>query len=435
MNKTLYIHNARRALPWFTFPGIHFYPDRTLSLDEGQTVLSTGLEDGVARGQFAYYRSIGIGPDHIIEVPAHRFDGDLYQAVLNTPGAVRHVRRLVFDQGFKIQFFCTRMPVIGEAADLTTGFEESFIRDLGMVWDEHVLSLPSQIADIGNSKAAVRRIATSDLNGSSQFLPHKISKTGIGLVQAAWEMKKEHGRIIVKLPNWASCLGMVANPSPAELARFMWHHRSRLSDVIVEPWMGADHVAMSVLVRYENGYEVDRWHTEQLCESHEDGTISLNGNVLSPNLENVTKEDIDWLNKSADAMNARILARKSNLTGLICWDGLRDSDGERWLLEGNARETFTSYVRSMQRALSRQIGYIPTCLLYKVHPKNILSFSEIKRRLDSDLYGPIRRCGVIPMMIRCQLGAGQPYFYCVAVGKSVQHASAIMGRAKIVLEK
>ncbi len=405
----IYIHNAMQALEDFTFPGIEDYASRALTNSGGIAVIaeSPHMSEKALRGLLEYYKSIGLGVDGYISLPVGT-TGDLYPGLRNE-GAAKSIRGLV-QEGYKIEFFNTR-----------SGMEEKVVAGLGLNWDAHVLSISSKLADYGNNKAHVRRLA-QELKLPDLFPPHRIVSGLQDLRGAFHAMRSRYGEVALKLPAWASGLGMVFGNSDDALARFATEHERRLKDIIVEQSLGANHVSMTIVKRFIEGKQVDSWITNQDC-LQDNGGISHVGSVLGE-LPFVTKDDAAWMQSATAPLYAYILEKHPRLTGVINWDCIKGEQGERYVLEGNFRVTFSTYIRSIQLSLARARGSLPdsvTCIVQRVYPdKKISSFAHLRDALGESLLYNAESAGVIPIVLPCLSRNG--YCYFVAAGTSYAEA-------------
>jgi len=398
-----------QALEDFTFPGIEDYASRALTNSGGIAVIaqSPHMHQKALRGLLEYYKSIGIGVDECMSIPVGA-TGDLYPG-LRDERIAKSIRGLV-QEGYKIEFFNTR-----------AGMEEKVVSDLGLDWDAHVLSIPSKLADYGNNKAHMRRLAHT-LKLIDLFPPHRIVSGQQDLARAFRAMRSRYGEVAIKLPAWASGLGMVFGSSDDALARFAAEHERRLKDIIVEQSLGANHVSMTIVKRFIEGREVDSWITNQDC-LQDNGVVSHVGSVLGE-LPFVTKDDAAWMEESTAPLYKHILSKHPRLTCVINWDCIKGEQGERYVLEGNFRVTFSTYIRSIQLSLASAQGSLPgsvTCIVQRVHPgKNITSFAQLKDALGESLLSNAKSAGVIPIVLPCLSRNG--YCYFVAAGASYTDA-------------
>ncbi|MEK7648712.1 MAG: hypothetical protein AAB400_02205 [Patescibacteria group bacterium] len=405
----VYIHNAMQALEGFTFPGIEDYASRALTNQGGIAIIakSPHMSEESIRTILEYYSSIGLGVDGVLCLPVGE-DGDLYPG-LQSENACKAINSFI-DEGYRIQFFNTR-----------AGMEEEVIRKLGLDWNKNTISIPSKLADLGNNKAHVRRVA-QDLKLGTLFPQHRIVSGFPDLVRAFHAMRSEYGEVVIKLPAWASGLGMAFGNSNDVLAGFVYDHSNRLNNVIVERSLGAHHVSMTIVKRFVDGQEVDSWITNQDCLQR-DGAVSHVGSVLGE-LPFVTSEDAAWMQSATAPLYKHFLAKHPTLTGVINWDCIKGESGERYVLEGNFRVTFSTYIRSIQLSLAHTQKSLPgsvTCIVQKVHPrKEITSFAHLKHALGTALLQDAMSAGVIPIVLPCLTRNG--YCYFVAVGDSYADA-------------
>lgn len=399
MNSIVYIHNAMQALRNFTFTGIEDYAARALTNTGGIAVIPTGLSE--IENMVSYYNSIGIGVDGVWEVTVDEY-GDLYPALVEDiqASALREYVR----KGYVIEFFNTR-----------TGMEERLIETIGLDWNENVISIPSSIADIGNDKACVRNIARHlGLNGL--FPPHRIVSNATELESAFRTIVSEYGAVVIKPPSWASGLGMAFGSEKETIDRFIAGYSGSLENVIVERSLGADHSSMTIVKRFIEGIEVDSWVTTQDCLLS-DGAVSHVGSILG-DIPTITDQDRAWMQSATAPLYQHFLMCHPRLTGIINWDCIRSASGERFVLEGNFRVTFSTYIREIQRSLAVECfreKHEPTCCMQKVTPhESIRSFADLRKALGDALFAGSAASGVVPIVMPCLPRSG--YCYLVAVG-------------------
>ncbi len=404
----IYIHNAMQALKGFSFAGIEDYASRALTNSGGVAVVADPIHmrDSLA-DILAYYHSIGLGAERVLCLPVGS-TGDLYPA-LHDRHAAHTICGLVED-GYAIEFFNTR-----------AGMEEEVVRSLGLDWNTHVISIPSALADCGNNKAHVRRVA-NELKLDALFPPHRITSGLSELVRAFHAMRSEYGEVVIKLPAWASGLGMAFGDSEETLAGFVNEHSGDLEDIIVEQSLGARHISMTIVKRFVKGQEVDSWITNQDCLQN-NGAVSHVGSVLGE-LPHVTSDDMAWMEAATAPLYVHFLGKHPGLTGIINWDCIKGERGERYVLEGNFRVTFSTYIRVIQIALARARNCQPssiTCIVQRVYPrKEITSFAQLKDALGESMLCNAKFAGVIPIVLPCLPRNG--YCYFVAAGTSYSEA-------------
>lgn len=399
MNTIVYIHNAMQALRNFSFKGIEDYAARALTNTGGIAVIPTGLAE--IGDMVSYYNSVGMGVDGVWEVPAND-QGDLYPALVEDmhASALREYVR----KGYAIEFFNTR-----------AGMEEDLIELIGLDWNASVVSIPSSLADIGNDKACVRILA-KHLGLNDLFPPHRIISNMKALESAFHAIVSEYGAAVIKPPSWASGLGMAFGSSAETINQFYAGYSGPLENVIVERSLGADHSSMTIVKRFIEGVEVDSWVTTQDCLLN-DGVVSHVGSILG-DIPTITDNDRAWMQAATAPMYQHFLMCHPRLTGIINWDCIKSQSGERFILEGNFRVTFSTYIREIQRSLAvrhfRERSE-PTCCMQKVFPhESISSFADLRRVLGDTLLNSQASVGVIPIVVPCLPRSG--YCYLVAVG-------------------
>lgn len=413
-----------QALPSFSFSGIEDYATRALTNPGGLAIIASPREGSESvRAVLDYYHTHHLGVDDVIEIKVGS-DGDLYPAIKCSLEIQRMMRKYVLDHGARIEFFNTR-----------NGAEEKLTNALGLNWQAHTASIPSKIADIGNNKAAVRRIAA--LLGKPELFPsHSIvSGTSHGEVADMFsKMVKVHPEVVLKRTSWASGLGMVFGNGTDVLQKFLTENSGYIDDVIIEQSLG-DHVSMTIVKRFEKGREIDCWFSEQWCP-RKAGHIVHEGSVLG-NLPTVTSEDRHWMLEATAPLYRYFLEQASNLTGIVNWDcGRETQTGKRYIFEGNFRVTFSTYIREIQLALAKARGINPnrlTCIMRKTHPMRCRTFSALKDELGETLLSSVLGRGVIPIVTRCLERSG--YCYLVAVGPNFLEAKAILDGAIEKIER
>ncbi len=456
--KIVYIHAADVALPGFTFEGINVYADRALVCDGGVMVVAKGAFEGAAEGYIDHLVETGVGPDMVIEVDVPK-GKNLYEAILSSPEAREKILWLVNSKHFRIEFFNTR-----------NSLEEHFIEDLGLTW-ENVASFPSHVADQGNDKAWVRRLARS-LNVEDLFPWHVIIRVPIGLrlIAALLVLTYMRGMVsdrysfVVKLTNWASGLGQLYTRSRRKLLWFFLKNWRQVRQIIVEEDIGG-HDAITHVRRYERGKLEDEWSTVQLIARTADGVEDL-GRVLSTGLpRGIEKRDVAFMRHAHNHLGNALLSQARRATGVVCLDCARRRDPVekkkelsvmqrvgrfsqnrlyaiigRFLrrrgytqfqtnparllgLELNVRVTFSDYVRQLLNQVKRLLGAKHlTCIQVKVKPASAKTFKELQVQLSDLVFSVERRQGVIPMVPRC-LSSG--YVYLVAFGSDYETARDI----------
>lgn len=398
-----------QALPGFWFKGIEDYATRALTQSGGVAVIPSGLTE--IDTILSYYRSLGIGVDDVIELPADE-RGDLYPS-LHTEEATDAIRYLI-RRGFVIEFFNTR-----------DGMEERVIARLGFNWDTYTVSLPSSIAMIGNDKAMVRIIA-EHIGCNELFPPHAFANSEEDLVETFERMVRHYGQVVIKPPSWASGLGMVFGRDASALEQFKKNYSGPLHNLIVEQDISPNQ-SMTIVKQFVCGIEVDSWVTTQDCLLR-DGAVSHIGSVLGE-IPLLTEGDRVWMQAATEPLYQHFLAMRSKLTGTINWDCIKASDGRRYVLEGNFRVTFSTYIRDIQRTLAYlRGGRTPTCCMRKVEPDpTIRTFAELTQRLGTALLRDSCASGVIPIVVPCLPRSG--YCYFVAVGVDYEEALRTMQTA------
>lgn len=420
--KVIRIHNPMMALPAFTFKGIGAYSTRAMSLCGGVTIVADCGNPDLLLSAHEYLRSLGLGPDELILVTTPE-NGDLYQAISDNESLRARVVDLVKNQGHKIEFFCTRNDI-----------EETFIDSLNLDWCD-VVSHPSTLADVWNDKSRLRLIAKA--NGLEHlFSTHCIANNEQELDRCVRRMFSQYPELVIKRPLWASGLGMVFGNNATIIERYRAQHRGVPDGTIVERSLGPEHLSMSIVTRFDGGRIIDRWFTEQECPQR-DGSIVHEGSILG-DMPRVTTRDTDWMEHATTPLYQLIRREYPHLTGVVNFDCLR-YDNERFVLECNARITFSTYVQEIRRILlsARRITFgsqVPeaTCLVHKVVPKIAHDFESLRTTLGSTLLVNPRQTGVIPIVLGCLATAG--YCYLVAVGDSYLMARDIMAEARTKLE-
>lgn len=407
--QTIYIHNAMQALPGFWFNGIEDYATRALTQNGGVAVIPSGLSE--IDVLLSYYHSLGIGVDDVIELPVDE-RGDLYPS-LYMEDAVDTLRYFI-RHGFVIEFFNTR-----------DGMEEMVITRLGLDWDVHTVSLPSSIAMIGNNKALVRLIAEC-IGCYGLFPPHVFANSEEDLFKIFARMVQHYGHVVIKPPSWASGLGMIFGHDIGALERFRENYSGPLHNIIVEQAI-SPHQSMTIVKQFVCGAEVDSWVTTQDCLLR-DGSVSHIGSVLG-DIPLLTEGDRAWMQAATAPLYHHFLAMRPRLTGTINWDCIKAPDGRRYILEGNFRVTFSTYIRDIQRTLAHtRDGKTPTCCMRKVEPdSDIRTFADLTKRLGEALLRDPCASGVIPIVVPCLPRSG--YCYFVAVGSDYDEATSAMQNA------
>lgn len=465
--KIVYIHASDVALPGFTFDGIEVYFDRSLICDGGVMVVARGAFEGAAKGYIDHLVSLGIGPDMVIEVDVPK-GKNLYEAILASPEAREKIISLVKRRGLKIEFFNTR-----------NGLEEHFIRELGLVWEKHIASFPSHVADQGNDKAWVRRLARS-LHIEKLFPWHVIIRVPAGfrlfvaflVLTYMRGMVDEKHSFVVKLTNWASGLGQLYTRSRRKLLMFFVKNWRQVRQIIIEEDIGR-HDSITYVRRYKDGKVEDYWSTMQLIARTATGVEDL-GRVLSTGLPHgVTNRDRSFMQAAMRPFANALLAQMKNPTGVICLDCARRQDSvpatkersaiarlrgrfhrrllllvgrilqrrgytqfqtnpePRLVLEANVRVTFSDYVRQLMNQVKRILGVKDlTCIQFKVHPTSAKSFEDLQTQLGDLVFNVERRQGVIPMVPRC-LPSG--YVFLVAFAADYETAKDIAAASALKL--
>jgi hypothetical protein len=425
MNKTkkvIRIHNPMMALPSFSFGGIEAYSTRAMSLCGGVTIVADCGNPDLLLAAHEYLRRLGLGPDELILVRVPE-NGDLYQAILDNESLRARLITLVQNDGYKIEFFCTR-----------NNIEETFICDLGLDWRE-VISHPSALADIWNDKSRLRLIARA--NGLESLFPaHCVVNDEQELDRCVRQMLHQYPELVIKRPLWASGLGMVFGNDASIIGRYCEQHRGVPAGTIVERSLGAEHLSMSIVTEFDDGRIIDRWFTEQECPQ-QDGSIVYEGSILG-DMPQVNVRDMDWMEQATAPLYELIRTEHPYLTGVVNFDCLRYND-ERFVSECNARATFSTYVHKLRRALLSARAVVlgsqtseATCLVRKVVPRSARDFESLRTILGSTLLTDPRQTGVIPIALGCLATAG--YCYLVAVADSYLRTLEIMAEARIKLE-
>jgi len=422
MNKILRIHNPMAALPGFGFKGIEAYSTRAMTDSGGVTVVADCGGAESLRATHGYLREVGLGPEELVMVKAP-MNGDLYQAIRESGALTNLVRQLVLDEHYKLEFFCTREDI-----------EHEFVADLGLDWG-HVISHPSTLADFWNNKTSVREIARE--NGLEGVFPtHKVVRDTVELDETVREMLAEHGEVVIKRPMWASGLGMVFGTKADIVERYIVHHGGVPKGTIVERSLGVKHTAMSIVVRFDGGRAVDRWFTEQECPIG-DGSVSHEGSVLG-DMPNVTRVDTNWMMEATAPFYQLVARSHPRLTGIVNFDCIRAGE-ERFIVECNARVTFSTYVHGIRRAVLAARGIkdhtrtsAATCIVGKVTPRTARDFNAVKSALGPTILKNLRQPGVVPIVLGCLSTAG--YCYLVAVGDTYGEAFDLMKEARTKLE-
>ena len=418
--KKVRICNNKTSNPGFSFPGIEAYSTRSMTDRGGVTIVADCGNARSLRVAHAYYRSIGLGPDDLVLVSAP--DGDLYQAILHDEMLCRMITRLVREEGYKIEFFCTR-----------DSFELDFLREIGLDWTDTV-SHPPELSGRFNNKAWLRKWATVHKFGHL-FPSHRIVRSKTKLVRWARKMLRQHREIVIKPPAWASGSGMVFGSDMSVVELYMKQFGGVVPDgTIIEESLGAGHQAMSIVVRFHRGTEVDRWWSEQECPQ-KDSSVVHEGSILG-SMPHVTGEDVIWMNEATAPLYALLLEEYPNLTGIINFDCARDRNGNRYILECNARVTFSTYLHDIRVAIRQQIliAVTPvdyaeaTCLVRKVVPTKARDFDAVAQVLGSSLLTNSRGPGVIPIVLGCLSTSG--YCYLVAIGNWYSEVIQIMAEAR-----
>jgi len=425
MNETervIRIHNSMMALPSFSFRGIEAYSTRAMSLCGGITIVADCGNSDILLSAHEYLYRLGLGPDELILVRTPE-NGDLYQAILNNENLCSRIITLIQNNGYKIEFFCTR-----------NNIEETFIHNLGLDWHD-VISHPSALADIWNDKSKLRLIA--QVNGLESLFPaHYVVNNKQELDCRVQQMLSQYPELVIKRPLWASGLGMVFGNDTTIIDRYCAQHHGVPVGTIIERSLGAGHLSMSIVIKFNEGRIVDKWFTEQECPQR-DGSIVYEGSILG-DMPQVTIKDMDWMKQATAPLYKLILREHPYLTGVVNFDCLRYGD-ERFVLECNARVTFSTYVHEIRRVLlsAKDVAFgrqtsEATCLVRKVIPVTARNFESLCTILGSILLTDPRQTGVIPIVLGCLVTAG--YCYLVAVGNSYTMARGIMAEAYTKLE-
>jgi len=408
--KVIRIHNPMAALPAFWFKGIEAYSTRAMVCPNGITIVADCKNPQLLKESHQYLRELGLGPQELIIVKTPE-NGDLYQAIIDESN-IAEIVDLVTTQGYKIEFFCTR-----------SNIESNFLSRLGLKWTD-VVSLPSNLADKWNNKAELREKIGKE-NGLNHLFPdYCIVNNKKELLKEFEKMLKRYKRVVIKPPLWASGLGMICGDNISIAQRYILQYRDFPVGTIIERFL-ANHVAMSIVTRFENGQIIDRWFTEQKC-CQNDSSITYNGFIIG-NTPRVTKMDEKWMEDATLPFYDIICKECPSLTGIINFDCLR-AGNERFILECNARVTFSTYIQEIRKVL----GYDKTYLVSRVNPR-VKSFKELTNLLDNLLLKDSKQPGgIIPFGIGCLQSAG--YCYFIAVAEKYTSAMGLITRARLKIE-
>lgn len=411
------------ALPSFSFKGIEAYSTRAMILRGGITIVADCGNSNLLLFAHKYLQHLGFGPDKLILIKTSE-DGDLYQAILNDKGLCARISDFIRNEGYKIEFFCTR-----------NNIEEKFVSSLGLNWDD-VISHPSSLADIWNNKSVFRSIVKSH-ELEHLFPAYCIVNNAQELDHCVIKMLYKYPELVIKRPLWASGLGMVFGDDSTITERYISQHQGVPADTIIERALGADSISMSIVTMFDKGQITDRWFTEQECSRRGDSIIH-EGLILG-DMPNVSIHDTDWMEQVTVPLYKLVLRDHPQLTGIVNFDCLRH-DNERFILECNARITFSTYLQEIRRVLLLARGIVPgngisevTCLIGKIVIGQDCSFEFLQTALGQTLLTDQNQSGVIPIVLGCIPNVG--YFYCVAIADSYKDALGIMNDARMKLKR
>lgn len=418
--KVIRIHNPMMALPSFSFNGIEAYSTRAMSLCGGITIVADCGNPDLLQSTHEYLRHLKLGPEELVLVRAPE-NGDLYQAIADNETWRLRIVDLAQNRGYKIEFFCTRANI-----------EETFIHSLGLDWND-VVSHPSALADVWNDKSRLRLIAAAH-ELEHLFPAHCVVNNAQELERCVQQMLEQYPELVVKRPLWASGLGMVFGNDATIAERYRIQHQGVPNGTIVERSLGASHISMSVVTQFEDGQVIDRWFTEQECPQR-DGSVIHEGSILG-DMPQVNRFDAEWMEKATAPLYRLISRDYPRLTGIVNFDCLRYGD-ERFVLECNARVTFSTYIQGIRKTLLSARGAVSrqheaTCLVRKIVPRQVRDFETMRATLGSTLLTDPSQTGVIPIVLGCLATAG--YCYFVAVANSYQETLEIMADARTKLE-
>ncbi|HDQ16798.1 MAG TPA: hypothetical protein ENN31_01590 [Candidatus Vogelbacteria bacterium] len=415
-SKKIRIHNPMAALPGFTFSGIEAYSTRAMTDCGGLTIIADCHNPVLLRQTAGYYRRLGLGPDELILVQTSS-DGDLYQAITKDKALSSRIVQLVKKEGYKIEFFCTRDKV-----------EADFLKCLGLNWSDTV-SHPPELADFWNNKAHLRSRAKDE--GLRHLFPeHYIIDSENDLLLAVVTILESYPEVVIKRPLWASGQGMFFGNNIETAYHFRDYHGIP-AGTIVERSLGSGHLPMSVITQFFDGQIIDQWFTEQQCCLNGQ-TISFDGFVIG-DLPQVTDEDLLWLSRETAKLYKIVLKDNPRLTGTINFDCLR-LEKERFVLECNARLTFSSYVQEIRRSLMSSGYSSNNCfMVHRVDLVGITDFTSLQNKLGNTLFDFSQEEGVIPITVGCLATSG--YCYLVSITHSYQQALRVMHQAKLKLTR
>jgi hypothetical protein len=298
-----------------------------------------------------------------------------------------------------------------------------------------VISHPSTLADVWNNKSQLRAIAR--IHQMERLFPdYEMIGTALELKQCVQNMLRQYPEVVIKRPLWASGLGMVFGNDVVIAERYLAQNDGVPAGTIVERSLGVDHLSMSIVIRFDDGQIVDQWFTEQECPQR-DGSVVHEGSILG-DMPSVTIADRKWMEQATTPLYDLIRKEHPRLTGIINFDCIRWQE-ERFILECNARVTFSTYVQEIRRTLLAERGIAygyqvaeASCLVRKVIPKSARDFESLRLALGPTLLVDPSRSGVIPIVLGCLTTSG--YCYLVAVADSYKETLVVMAEAKTKLE-
>lgn len=410
-NRKIRIHNPMAALPGFTFPGIEAYSTRAMTDCGGLTIIADCHNRKLLEEVGDYYQQLGLGPRELIFVRTSP-DGDLYQAIIDDEVISSKVVQLVKQEDYKIEFFCTRDSI-----------EIDFLDQLGLSWSDTISHHPI-VADFWNNKANLRLKASTE--GLKHLFPeHHIVQNEHELLWAVISILNQYPEVIIKKPLWASGQGMLFG-NDVSVVRHFCDHYGVVPGTIVERSLGAEHLPMSIVTQFYDGQVVDQWFTEQQCSLH-DEVVSFEGFIIG-DLPQATGDDLAWLRTESTKLCDLVLRYNPHLTGILNFDCLRLGK-ERFVLECNARLTFSSYIQEVRRSLvSSGYPFDNCCLVNRADITGITDFSSLRNKLGDTLFDFSRGQGVIPITIGCLPTSN--YCYLLAVSRSYQATLQVMNDAK-----
>lgn len=409
---TIHIQDVTQAYPGLAFPGLTDYAGRGMACRGRVAVVPRGDHE-----LHRYYQGIGIGVDEVMEVPFHPELG-VYATLLEEP--YRSQLLAVVAEGHRIQFFNTR-----------EGVEEAFVRALGLSWDDCVVSWPSNIADMANDKAKLRRIGQHI--GANWVFPSYVLVSGPdykGLYDAVQELGG-FGKAVVKLNNSATSQGTLVPWSEDELQQWFWQFRDRIDVVVVDKFI-KDHTTITTAARVVGGVIEDRWYSQQ--DMNHDGNTFDHKHSVVGECNRISEADALRMRRMCMPFDNYFLEQNPGASGIANYDFVKDNEtGEIMMVEANFRLGQSTYNQEIRVQVAKQMGCsfdAVTTVWGKVRPSRAVTFNDLQRDLGACLWDGERDSGVIPMATGC-LAHG--YCHIVAVGDSERQARHAFETAEVAL--